>query len=153
MGTKLKRTWAAGESEDGLVVEIGQQALDWVWSLSIEHRDSVPCLETESGCSGQHSASSVQEALISFPTVFCPTSCASFICCNNGCPTGHCHFCPIAGVIFALRLESSVWGEHAVMSTESYILMHMGRREIHFGNVIITSCSSYFLKASVCKFN
>jgi len=84
VGTKLKRTWPAQESEDGLAAEVGQRpgqgALDWVQSLRIDHRDSVPYLGTECSCSGQHSASSVQEILISFLAVFCLTSCASSIC-------------------------------------------------------------------------
>lgn len=63
----------------------GQGALDWIQSLRIEHRDSAPCLGTESSCSGQHSAPLVEEALISFPTVFCFTSCASSTCCDKGC--------------------------------------------------------------------
>lgn len=43
----------------------GLVALDWLRSLSVEHRDSVSCLGSEYNCSEQHSAPTVHETLIS----------------------------------------------------------------------------------------
>lgn len=45
----LSDEWAVGECEDGLVAEAGQRALVWLQSLSIEHRNSVPCLGSAFG--------------------------------------------------------------------------------------------------------
>lgn len=39
------------------------------------------------------------------------------------------HFCPGAGVIFTLRLRSSVWVEHAVILVEAEYLDAYGKEE------------------------
>lgn len=80
----------------------------------------MPCLGSEYSCSEQHLAPSVHETLISSHCVGKQTVHLPLMAKKDVSESySHCHFCPGAGVIFASRLGSSMWREHAVMSAET----------------------------------